>query len=312
MGINSPTQDQPSDENSLPSERRVVERLRSGRVGDSTVRIARPNFDGFTRLGKGRLEANLTLEEPRDPVGRLRRFLLGSPIQSQNERHERISKKKALAVFSSDALSSVAYAPQETLLVLLAAGAAGLAFSLPISIAVVTLLAIVVTSYRQTIYAYPKGGGSYIVAHRNLGPTLGLIAASALIVGYILTVSVSIASAVDQLIAAAPMVGAFRVPIGVVIIGLVTLANLRGLRESASIFAIPTYIFLVSMFALIGVGLFKAFSGTLVIHSHAEIPAVLAPVSVFLILRAFAVGSAVMTRASSGSPSRPREFSMKP
>src|SRR5207248_11686436 len=222
----------PSAPRQGPSDRRVVEQVRRFRPGDAVVRVTRPKFSGFARRGAGRLEASLTLEEPRGPVGKLWRTLVGTPIHSELEINERLTKKKALAVFSSDALSSVAYTPQATLVILLAAGASALFWSLPISIAVVLLLAAVVFSYRQTIYAYPSGGGSYIVAHENLGEIPGLIAAAALSVGYILTVSVSIASAVDQLISAVPTMLQLKVELGIAAVALVTLANLRGIRES--------------------------------------------------------------------------------
>src|SRR5438874_9909398 len=201
----------PSAPRQGPTDRRVVEPVRGVRTGDAVVRVTRWNFTGFAGPGGGRLEASLTLEEPRGASGKLWRVLVGTPIHSELEINERLSKKKALAVFSSDALSSVAYAPQATLVVLLAAGTGALFWSLPISIAVVLLLAVVVFSYRQTIYAYPSGGGSYIVAHENLGEIPGLIAAAALSVGYILTVSVSIASAVDQLVSAVQSLAPLRV-----------------------------------------------------------------------------------------------------
>jgi amino acid transporter len=279
-----------------PIERREIERVRRQRPGDEVVRVRRARLEGFSRKGAARLEASAALEEPHGLAGALKRWLVGAPIHSELEIHERLSKRKALAVFSSDALSSVAYTPQETLVILLAAGTAAIVWSLPISIAVVILLAIVVTSYRQTIYAYPSGGGSYIVAHKNLGELPGLVAAAALVVGYILTVSVSIASAVDQLISAAPQLLAWKVPLGVGAIGLITLANLRGIRESGNIFAAPTYVFLAAMYSMIGLGLFRLFTGELVVpppdDAHVEI---VEPLSLLLILRAFAVGSAVMT-----------------
>ncbi|MBV9172240.1 MAG: APC family permease [Chloroflexi bacterium] len=227
--------------------------------------------------------------------GRIWRVLVGAPIHSELEINERLPKKKALAVFSSDALSSVAYAPQATLLVLLAAGTAALTWSLPISIAIVLLLATVVFSYRQTIYAYPSGGGSYIVAHANLGEVPGLIAASALSVGYILTVSVSIASAVDQLVSAVPSLTSLRVELGVAAVALVSLANLRGIRESGSIFALPTYVFLVAMYSVVGLGLYFLWTGQLQVPPPTDVPPPTEALSLFLILRAFAVGSAVMT-----------------
>src|SRR2546423_4225383 len=208
-----------------PADRRVLEPVRRVRPGDAVVRVTRPKFTGFARRGAGRLEASLTLEEPRGAWGKLWRVLVGAPIHSELEIHERLTKKKALAVFSSDALSSVAYTPQATLVILLAAGASALFWSLPISIAVVLLLAAVATSYRQTIYAYPSGGGSYIVAHENLGEVPGLAAAAALAVGYILTVSVSIASGVDALISAAQFLAPYRVLLAIGAIVLVTVIN---------------------------------------------------------------------------------------
>src|SRR6266568_2328769 len=285
----------PPARRTAPVDRRVLEQVRRRRPGDAVVRVTRPKFTGFARRGAGRLEASLTLEEPRGAWGRLWRVLVGTPIHSELEINERLSKKKALAVFSSDALSSVAYAPQATLVVLLAAGTGALFWSLPISIAVVLLLAVVVFSYRQTIYAYPSGGGSYIVAHENLGEIPGLIAAAALSVGYILTVSVSIASAVDQLVSTAPGLLPLRIWLGIAAVALVTLANLRGIRESGSIFAAPTYVFLASMFAMIGGGLFLYFSGQFFVPPPENLPPPVEPLTLFVLLRAFAVGSAVMT-----------------
>ena len=173
-------------------------------VHNTTVyRVAR-RFKGFRRDEEGHLEATLDLERPSGKIGKLRRLLIGQPIHSELEVHERLTKKKALAVFSSDALSSVAYAPQETLIVLLAAGAAAAWWSLPIAFAVVALLAIVVTSYRQTIYTYPSGGGSYIVASQNLGVIPGLTAAASLMTDYVLTVAVSTAAGVAAITSLVP------------------------------------------------------------------------------------------------------------
>jgi amino acid transporter len=276
-----------------PHQRHIIERVRPGRGGNAVYRVSRP-FRGFRRDEEGHLEATLELERPRGPVGRLKRLLLGTPIHSELEIHERLTKKKALAVFSSDALSSVAYTPQETLVILLSAGLAAAWWSLPIALAVVALLALVVTSYRQTIFAYPSGGGSYIVAKANLGELAGLTAAAALAVGYVLTVSVSIASAVDQLIATLPDLDRLRVWLGVGAIALITLLNLRGIRESGNIFALPTYVFLAAMYAMIGTGLFLLAEGRLEVP-RVEPPPVTETLSLFLILRAFAVGSAVMT-----------------
>jgi amino acid transporter len=276
-----------------PHRRFTFERVRSGRAGNPVYRVARP-FKGFRHDEEGHLEAILDIERPTGRLGKLRRLLIGTPIHNELEIHERLTKRKALAVFSSDALSSVAYTPQETLIILLSAGVAAAWWSLPIALAVIALLAIVVSSYRQTIHAYPSGGGSYIVAKDNLGELPGLTAAAALAVGYILTVSVSIASAVDQLIAAVPTLGSFRVWLGVGAIGLITLANLRGIRESGNIFALPTYVFLLAMYGMIGTGLFLLATDWLTIP-HTEAPPVVEAFTVFLLLRAFAVGSAVMT-----------------
>jgi amino acid transporter len=291
-----PAEPGPTEESVAPSDRRSVEHVRGVRPGDTSVRIHRPKFEGFARVRTGRLAAMPELEQPRSPLESLWRLLIGAPIHTEMERHERLSKKKALAVFSSDALSSVAYAPQEVLVVLIAAGTAALVWSLPISVAVVVLLAIVVTSYRQTIYAYPSGGGSYIVAHANLGELPGLVAAAALIVGYILTVAVSIASAVDQLVSAVQPLLPYRVPLGIAAVALVTIANLRGIRESGNIFALPSYIFLAAMYGLIGIGLFLLFSGQLFVPPPEHMPqGPTEALTIFLILRAFAIGSAVMT-----------------
>jgi amino acid transporter len=276
-----------------PHGRLTFEKVRSGRAGNPVYRVSR-SFKGFRHDVDGHLEATLDIERPTGTFGKLRRLLIGTPIHNELEIHERLTKRKALAVFSSDALSSVAYTPQETLIILIAAGAAMAWWSLPIALAVIALLAIVVTSYRQTIHAYPSGGGSYIVAKDNLGEMAGLTAAAALSVGYILTVSVSIASAVDQLIAAVPALGGLRVALGVGLIGLITLANLRGIRESGNIFAVPTYVFLVAMYGMIGAGLFLLTTDSLVIP-HTEAPPVTETFTLFLLLRAFAVGSAVMT-----------------
>src|SRR5688572_18762633 len=292
MGAQEPPNGEPRE---APSDRRVIERVKGTRPGNVAIKVLRPEFEGFERRRKDRHEATHELQNAKGAFGWLRRYMIGDPIHSAMEQHERLDKKKALAVFSSDALSSVAYAPQETLIILLAAGAAALSWSLPIAIAVICLLVIVITSYRQTIYAYPTGGGSYRVARLNLGEMPGLIAASALVLGYILTVSVSIASAVDQLVSAVPDLVGARVWLGVGAVLLVTLANLRGLRESGSIFMVPTYVFLVAMYATVGFGLYLLVGGNFVPIQSGHAPPATEAFSLFLLLRAFAVGSAVMT-----------------
>jgi amino acid transporter len=176
---------------------------------------------------------------------RLRRALLGTPLPSTGILHERLSKIQALAVFSSDALSSVAYATEEILLVLVIAGTAALDLSLPISLIIVTLLAIVASSYYQTIHGYPSGGGAYIVAYDNLGVWPGLAAAAALLIDYVLTVAVSVTAGVAAFTSAFPTLIPFRVGLCLLAVVLIAWANLRGVRESGTLFAIPTYGFVI-------------------------------------------------------------------
>lgn len=232
----------------------------------------------------------------------LRRRLIGPPLKTTEAKHQRLTKVKALAVFSSDALSSVAYATEEILLVLAAAGAGALGVSLPITASIITLMLIVAFSYRQTIHAYPSGGGSYIVAKENLGTMPGLVAGAALLVDYVLTVAVSVSAGVAAITSAFPPLGPHRVMIAVVFITLITLANLRGLRESANIFAAPTYFFVVSVLVMLVVGLGRWLLGfgpavTLAAQGAAGGAAVagVAPLTLFLLLRAFSSGCAAMT-----------------
>ena len=192
----------------------------------------------------------------------LKRIFVGRPLATTEQEHQRISKRIALAVFSSDAISSTAYATEEILFVV-ALGASSLALGLnvlmPIAIAVALLLAIVVTSYRQTIFAYPSGGGSYVVSRENLGETPSLVAGASLLVDYILTVAVSISAGVAAIISI-PQFRSFvdqRVVIGLGLILLISLANLRGIKESGRIFAAPTYIYILMLTALIAYGLFS-------------------------------------------------------
>jgi amino acid transporter len=207
--------------------------------------------------------------------------------------HTLLPKSIALPVFSSDALSSVAYATQEILLVLV--GAAALSLVVPISLAVATLLAMVVVSYRQTVRAYPSGGGAYIVAHENLGQFPGLLAASALLIDYILTVSVSVVAGVDAIVSASPGLANIRVEMAVFFVALVALANLRGVRESGTIFAIPTYGFILSIYALILTGLVKCLGGCPQAASHDLHPVVIQGLTLFVVLRAFSAGTTALT-----------------
>ena len=192
----------------------------------------------------------------------LKRVLIGKPIASADEGHQRISKKVALPVFSSDAISSTAYATDEILVVLLAQAGIGYAafrYLVPISIVVAVLLVIVITSYRQTIFAYPSGGGSYIVSKENLGTVPSLVAGSSLLVDYILTVAVSVAGGVLAIRSAFGFDHKWTVPICLLCIVAMTVANLRGLKESGALFAPPTYVYVVSLVLLIVVGLARVF-----------------------------------------------------
>jgi len=209
-------------------------------------------------------------------------------------RHERLGKVVALAVFSSDALSSVAYATEEILLILVLASAASTRLSIPIALAITGLLAIVAASYRQTIYAYPSGGGSYIVAHDNLGTVAGLVAAAALLVDYVLTVSVSIAAGVAAITSALPGLQTHKVALGVAAITAIALGNIRGVRESGRLFALPTYFFIASFGVLLVGGFWQLLTGRLEPTAPPPVPAV-ETLTAFLVLRAFSSGCTAMT-----------------
>ena len=268
--------------------------------GSRYVRLAPRSERPFERL-EGGYRVTQAAMRPRSPVEAVwravKRTLVGAPLASSEIDDQKISKVKALAVFSSDALSSSAYATDEILLVLIAAGTGAITHSIEIALAIGVLLAIVTFSYRQTIRAYPSGGGAYIVAKDNLGTFAGVSAAAALSVDYILTVSVSIAAGVFAITSAFPEFGSLRVEICVALVGLVTLANLRGIRDSSTIFAIPTYAFIVSFFLLIVAGFVRVIvdpglrapvpSSAVIVGS-----ATLGP---YLVLRAFASGCAALT-----------------
>jgi len=226
----------------------------------------------------------------------LKRLIVGAPMPLAQARHERLSKTVALAVFSSDAMSSVAYATEEILLILVLAGTAAAHLTVPIALAIAGLLVVVSVSYQQTIHAYPSGGGSYIVARANLGPTAGLVAAGALLIDYVLTVSVSVAAGVAALTSAVPWLLTHRVLLGVVFTAAIAYANLRGVRESGRVFAVPTYLFIVTFSALVGTGLFRWLTGTLPAAAAAsETVAATQTLTWFLVLRAFASGCTALT-----------------
>lgn len=240
----------------------------------------------------------------------IKRLLVGRALRTEQAAHERLTKKTALAVFSSDALSSTAYATEEILLVLAAAAAATASGSfhyvVPISIGIAVLLAIVATSYRQTIHAYPSGGGAYIVAKENLGTTPGLIAGASLLVDYVLTVSVSIAAGVAAITSAVQgtryaWLSGHKVILCLVFIAFIAIANLRGVRESGALFATPTYVFVVSFMFMIVFGLFHYFiyGGAAPVPGAEELKIAegyhLQPMTLFLVLAAFSNGCAALT-----------------
>lgn len=228
-----------------------------------------------------------------------RTWLIGRPLSSADAPNETIGKLVGLAVFAADALSSTAYATQEILVILAAAGTVAFGYAFPIAIAIVALIAVVVISYEQTIHAYPTGGGAYIVALENLGQIPAQVAGAALLTGYILTVSVSISSGVAQIVSAIPSLMDYRVELALALVLLITIANLRGVRESGIAFAIPAYIFLAAMFITIAVGLVRVLAGSLgtvtnppEIHTTAAVLQVVTP---FLLLRAFSSGTSALT-----------------
>jgi len=224
----------------------------------------------------------------------LKRWLLGHPLATKQAAHERLSNPIALAVFSSDPLSSVAYATEEILLVLVLAGTAALHYSLGISLVIVGLVAILTVSYRQTIYAYPSGGGAYVVAKCTLGEHPGLVAAAALLIDYVLTVAVSVAAGIAAITSAVPELHEHRVGLGLLAIAVLTWGNLRGVRESGRIFAVPTYLFVGSLGLVIVTGLGRMLFGAGEAHPPPSIPAV-EGLSLFLLLRAFSSGCTALT-----------------
>ncbi|MCT2194222.1 APC family permease [Paenibacillus sp. p3-SID1389] len=227
-------------------------------------------------------------------VSKLKRVLIGRPMKSTEIEGEKLSKLKALAVLSSDALSSVAYGTEQILIVLMAAGFSALWYSIPISFAVLGLLLILILSYRQTIFSYPTGGGAYIVAMDNLGRSTGLLAGGSLLIDYILTVAVSSSAGTDAITSAFPMLHDQRVLIALLMITILTIMNLRGVTESASMLAVPVYLFVASIFVLIVSGLYKYWTGG--IHTSApEFGTAVSNVSLFLLLKAFSSGCSALT-----------------
>ena len=286
----------------------VREKRRGQRPGDSYVRIVRPFEDEFERGEEGRLIASERTVLGRTGwtslLRRIRTVLIGRPISSVHEMHERLTKVKALAIFSSDNISSSAYATEEMMRILVLGGIGALSLTMPITIAIVVILAIVATSYMQTIKAYPNGASSYIVASDNLGTLPGLTAAAALLIDYILTVAVSVSAGVAAITSIVPSLFPERVLIAVVIVLVLMLGNLRGIRESGSIFMAPTYLYIVTVGGMIGFGLvrqlilndlgtFAAPPDWLTAREGAQQMVGIA--AVFLALRAFSSGAVALT-----------------
>ena len=269
--------------------------------GDRRVRVERPHSPYFRYTGPGQLvakpAANVELSPWRRTLTRVRAVVFGRPLSTEEEIGERLSKKKALAIFSSDAISSSAYATEEILRVLVLGGAAAVLLSIEVAVAISILLAVVSVSYRQVCRAYPNGGGAYVVARTNLAPIFGLIAAAALLIDYVMTVAVSTASAIAQIQSVIPAAYDYRIAIAFVSISLITIANLRGLRESGNIFAIPTYLFISLALGIIAVGFSRIITGNVVPATPPDaVP--LGPdaaLGVLLLLKAFAGGSVALT-----------------
>lgn len=276
--------------------------IRGRKPGDVRIRIERPHTEYFRYTAPGTLVARPKAHEGRSErertVAQWRQWLFGRPLANAEEAGERLSKTKALAIFSSDAISSSAYATEEIQRALLVGGLGALVYSLPIGIGIAILLVVVAISYRQICLAYPTGGGSYSVSKANFGRLASLVAASALLIDYTLTVAVSISSASEQVISAVPGLAPWHVPMALTAVALITLGNLRGLRESGSLFALPTYLFIGTALLLIAIGLFKVF----VLHDVVA-PAAIAQgttdlagtAMLLLLVRAFASGAVALT-----------------
>src|SRR5438034_933598 len=305
--------DSKSDRGELPGLEQLVPK-QGRRPGDRYVRIVSPRRD--FRRAEGHYVATDAAILPPGQTGRIfaviRHALFGRPLATEAEGSERLSVATGYAILASDNISSSAYATEEAMRVLALAGVAALSLTMPIALAIVAVLAVVVLSQLQVIKAYPNGGGSYIVTSDNLGRLPGLVAASSLLIDYVLTVAVSTAAGVAAITSFAPGLHDMRVPLGLAFIAVLAIGNLRGIREAGMIFAIPTYIYVLSLAGLIAYGLFRVVSGDI---PAAAIPTDPVPatgvsaLSVLLILRAFASGSVALTGAEAVANGVP---SMKP
>lgn len=283
----------------------VREKRRGKRLGDSYVRIVRPFEDEFERSEEGTLIASEKTVLRRTgwtaTLRKVRTFLIGRPISSEREEHERLTKLKAMAVFSSDNISSSAYGPEEIMRVLALTGTAALTLTVPLAGLIIGMLAIVSLSYRQTIKAYPQGASSYIVAGDNLGDYAGILAASALLIGYVVTVAVSVSAGVIAMTSIIPELIPYKVYISVGAVALLMLGNLRGIRESGTIFMAPTYLYIAVMLGIVALGFGQMFLGGGLPQYpvpegwNAEWDSAGMALGLFLILRAFSQGAVALT-----------------
>jgi amino acid transporter len=224
-----------------------------------------------------------------------RRLLIGERLPTAQAIHQRLPKYLAVSVFGSDPISSSAYATEEILLALVLAGSLGLRYAVGVALAIAALFVIVSVSYRQTVMAYPSGGGAYIVARENLGTYPGLVAAAALLTDYVLTVAVSVSAGVAAVVSAAPALAPYRVVFGVLLVAFIAVANLRGVRESGALFAPPVYLFVGIVLLMLGLGAYRLAAGTAAAAAVAPPVAVVQGVTLVLLLRAFASGCAALT-----------------
>jgi amino acid transporter len=309
-----PTDDKASPKQPLNPDLLISELKRARRPGDTYVRRQQP-FRRFFHGSGDRLVATRESFAAASPMGRglqsLKKVFIGSPLFSKEEINERLTKVKALSVFGSDAISSCAYATEATLVVLVVAGNGALNISFYTALAIALLLSMVAFSYRQTVFAYPHGGGSYNVSRQNLGQMAGLVAAAALLIDYVMTVAVSIAagsyaitsalvasgsgSQIGALTRSLPPFLNLNVLLSLFFIGVMVLGNLRGIRESGSIFSIPTYVFIFGFAAMIIVGVTKVFTHTLHPVTPPPLLPVTQPITLWLILRAFSAGAVAMS-----------------
>jgi amino acid transporter len=324
-----PDPNQPGSRASASSDERTVVRVQRRRDGASPgvalhetvqgskpgsrfLRLPRLREQKLRRVGEDEFEVTRAGSEPTTRIGRafasLRHLLLGDPLATSQLPAQRLPKVKALAIFSSDNLSSSAYATEEILLILILAGTGALTNAVPIAMAIALLAAVVATSYTQLVKAYPRGGGAYDVTQRNIGPAASLLAGSTLIVDYILTVAVSTAAGVAAITSALPELRDLRIEMAIGFVALLTLGNLRGIRESGTIFAIPTYFFILAIGSMIVIGGVRLVLGHDISAAGTadQVEAGTQALSLFLILRAFASGAAALTgieAIAEGTPS---------